>query len=177
MGFFCIMHQFGDGKFYRSGFPRFPHGRLKSLSDTEVLSGFMMSFRKSVLDEFKFDATLSGHSYMEDVDMAYRVSRKHRLFFNPDAELEHRHVRRPVDNSRDRRRQFLYNHRYFYEKNFSQQPSWHRLWHWWSIIGMFIWCITKPPTWFIGYCQALVRFRKDRKQLLGELRAIGENRG
>lgn len=163
---FQILRLYGDGRYYRSGFPRFPHGGVDRVSDTQVLSGFLMSYRRSVFEEFSFDPMLCGHSYMEDVDLSCRVSRVHPLFFNPDARLEHRHVARPVDNSRARKRQFLYNHRYLFEKNFCDASVLDQACHWWSILGLFIKAVLRSPARVAGFTEALIEFHRDRKELL-----------
>ena len=80
----------GDGKFRLSGFPT---GRVELADDriheVEVLSGANMAFRREILNEFRFDEKLKGYVFMEDCDIAYRVSRKYKNIYTPFAKLVH----------------------------------------------------------------------------------------
>jgi GT2 family glycosyltransferase len=53
------------------------------------LSGSNMVFRRKVLDGLKFDETLTGYAYMEDVDFSLRVSPQGEFWMLPDARLIH----------------------------------------------------------------------------------------
>jgi GT2 family glycosyltransferase len=160
---FLLLRSHGDGKFYRSGFPKFPHGNINKLSDTEILSGGVMSIKREIFDEFTFDNKLEGYSFLEDVDFSRRVSYKYKLFFNPDAKLEHHHT---VVDSRERRKQFLYNHRYFFFKNFYPLNRLNLIPHWWSILGLFALSILKPKSRIAGYLDALKEFSHNKKELI-----------
>ena len=133
---FLLNSIYGNGKVFLSGYGSFPHGRNHDFMDTEILIGMLQSYRREVFDEFWFDEKLWGQKvWMEDIDFSYRVSRKYRLFFYPDAKLEHYHT---VNDSRERRMQFLYNHRYFFFKNFYSRNRLYLIPHWWSILGLFV---------------------------------------
>lgn len=58
----------------------------------QAFHGYNMSFRRHILDEFRFDEKLESiypWAYGEDVDFSYRVGRKYLLLVNPKARLTH----------------------------------------------------------------------------------------
>ena len=107
---------YGDGKSRLSGLPTWVHGE-KEIMKTEFLSGCMSAYRREILDEFKFDENLGlsgGYCFLDDVDMSYRVSRKHTLIYTPFAKLKHRP---PKAVSPTKKRQYIFNHFYLFKKN------------------------------------------------------------
>jgi glucosyl-dolichyl phosphate glucuronosyltransferase len=54
------------------------------------LGGGLMSFRASAIGDLRFDERLRGVSLSEDVDFAFRVSRRARLLIAPKARLIHK---------------------------------------------------------------------------------------
>lgn len=84
----------GDGRVLPSGFQRWvAYGESRYLSMhqplyIEVMSGCIMSYRRIVVDEFKFDERFPTYGG-EDQDFSYRVSRKYRLCYTPLARAEH----------------------------------------------------------------------------------------
>ena len=58
----------------------------------EFTSGCCMAFTKKALQTVgRFDENLSTYCYMEDVDISYRVSRKYKILYNPQARCLHNH--------------------------------------------------------------------------------------
>lgn len=57
----------------------------------EWLSGANQSFRRDVLEEFRYDENLKKYSYREDVDISYRIFKRYpdSLFMTPHAKLIH----------------------------------------------------------------------------------------
>lgn len=111
-----FLDYFGNGKFRLSGLPTWVHGE-RQVKKTEFLSGCMMAFRKHVFMEFKFDENLGkmgGYCYLDDVDLSYRVSRKHELVYTPFAKLKHTG---PTKISSAKKRQYVFNHFYLFKKN------------------------------------------------------------
>lgn len=107
------------GNMRRSGYPRY-------LLDADgpvqvgVMSGCNMSLRRDVFLRFQFDPALSCYSYLEDADLSYRVSTKHRLLLNPGCRLTHNTLDKAVSA-----RYFtikLSYHRYVFKKNFGRNP-------------------------------------------------------
>jgi len=72
--------------------------------ECEWLSGANHSYRKQILQDFKFDEKLKKYSYDEDTDISYRIFKKYpgSLFMTPHAKLIHkaseegRHLRKEV---------------------------------------------------------------------------------
>jgi glycosyltransferase involved in cell wall biosynthesis len=61
-------------------------------TEVDFLSGGVSSFRKEIFNEFLFDEIkFQKYGLGEDKDFTYRVSRKYKLIFNPDARLLHLH--------------------------------------------------------------------------------------
>jgi GT2 family glycosyltransferase len=124
----------GDGKFRLSGVPSgiFENKRI---IEVEVLSGCNMAYRREVLNEFKFDENLSGYCFMEDVDFAYRVSRKYKNIYTPFAKLDHNVSTAARDKAYARMKMTIENHHYLFKKNIPQDLK-HELAFWWSVIGL-----------------------------------------
>jgi len=105
------------------------------LCDTEWLNG-CSSYRRSILDQHRFDEVLTGYSMLEDLDLSYRIHRQARLVVQPEARLTHR--RSPSNRFGAER----YNHaltvhrRWFIEKHFGDVTS--RLAYWWSLVGRLL---------------------------------------
>jgi hypothetical protein len=85
--FFHMPHH-GDGRLFSNGIPTFPHGHPGE-SYTEFLSGGMSVYSSEILREYRFDDRLGGTKcgYGDDVDVSFRVSRKHKLFYTSNAVL------------------------------------------------------------------------------------------
>lgn len=157
-GIFLLQRSFGDGKFRSSGLPRHPYGTHEAI-DTEVLGGCLMAYRKVVFDEFSFDDSMTGYSYMEDVDFSRRVSYTYKLRFNPKARCEHRHTSPSKERLRERCRMFMVNHRYLFDKNFLSRGEGSRVAHYWSIAGILLLSILfNRLTATLGYIDGLIEF-------------------
>jgi glycosyltransferase involved in cell wall biosynthesis len=74
-----------DGGFSLSGLPISNRTYDKNTS-VKWLHGGATFWHKQILDEFDFDEWFSGIGYFEDIDFSYRVSRKNKLIFLPDAQ-------------------------------------------------------------------------------------------
>jgi GT2 family glycosyltransferase len=66
--------------------------------ETNRFSGCNMSFRKHVLQQFRFDENLLGYANAEDLDFSFRVSRHYKLMLAPLAKVYH-HVS-PIERDR-----------------------------------------------------------------------------
>lgn len=161
--FFLLRNSNGNGKFQKSGFPNFPHGR-EVLLETEVSIGGITAYRKEVFDNLKFDEYFSDYSYMEDLDFSRRVSKKYKLFYNPKARAEHRHASGGRGNYFENRRMYIFNHRYLFEKNFPQKIS-YKLAHMWSIVGLYVfalWSMNTAMTTIKAYTAGLRDYGKSK---------------
>lgn len=105
----------------------------------EWLSGCNHSYKKEILKEFRYDEKMIRYSYKEDVDMSYRIYKKHPqgLFFIPSARCMHNESK----NSRILKKEQLYMEigytTYFFYKNIDQCCKSIILFHW-SNFGFFI---------------------------------------
>jgi GT2 family glycosyltransferase len=109
-------------------------------SYVEVLSGCNMTYPREVFLQFFFDETLTGYSYMEDIDLSFRISRNYPLYYQPKARLEHFPTSYKTYGSRVLRKMMIQNHRYLFTKNQPQDLQ-HVLSHWISIHGVFLYNI------------------------------------
>lgn len=134
---FMLQHEHGDGRFYLSGMPRHPYGTTE-FRDVEVMGAGLMAVRRSVFAEgrLQFDERMTLSQ--QDTDFSRRLSRGHRLFFNPSAVVEHglSPVGRPSPYEQGRR--YMFNFRYLYFKNFFPDAPWTLPAHWWALLGMFV---------------------------------------
>lgn len=153
----------GDGFFLASGMPTFLLTADQATS-VECLYGAAMIFRSNVLQQERCDEHLTLYSYMEDDDIAYRVSRHHQSFFLPEAKLEHRQS--PANRLRQRAlgTMLIINHHYLFRKNFPQTLS-HRTAHILSLIGypiLQLWNLN--PRRAVGALYGLwsISFRRDQ---------------
>jgi GT2 family glycosyltransferase len=164
--FFLLTHSLGTGRMQKSGLPSHSHGRSEFM-DVEILSGGLTAYRASVLREFNFDEGVTGYAYMEDVDFSYRVSRRYKLFYDPRAVVEHRHVPIARDTVTANRKMYLVNHHYFFFKNV--YPNCHLcIAHYvWAVLGLFILALLG------GHWQALVGYWAGIGELL-KLRLAGD---
>jgi GT2 family glycosyltransferase len=137
--FFLSMER--DGFFQPAGFPTWLPAATQKILDTECLYGANMAFRKEVLLKYPFDESLEGYCFMEDDDIAYRVSREYRNRYTPYALL--RHFESPASRDREyfRKRMLVQNYAYLFRKNFPQTFS-RMLAFRWSLIGLLLCDIT-----------------------------------
>jgi GT2 family glycosyltransferase len=153
--FFLLQHDYGNGKFLPSGFAAHPYGTTE-FKKVEVLGGCCFCFRREVFAKHLFDESLFGYSYMEDSDFCRRVSYEYTLFYNPQAQLEHRHS--PVARGRitDVSKMLMKNHRYFFKKNFYPRNRFLIVAHLWSLIGLFVFALLfEKKEVLVGYLKAI----------------------
>ena len=79
--------KYGDGGFRLSGIPTvIRSGSVDKVTNIEYLTGCNMTFRREVINEFRFD---EKSPHWEDDDIAYRVSRRYQNIYTPFAKLVH----------------------------------------------------------------------------------------
>jgi GT2 family glycosyltransferase len=145
---FFMLTRFGNGRLQLSAWPAF-RWPDRNLMQVEVFSGAAMSYRKEVLQEFQFDEKLATYWVGDDFDMAYRVSKKFKLFQVLHARLSHYPSLLGRDGARQQNKMKVVNHFYFRSKYFgSNWISW--LFWGWSEIGMWLaallWLVTGHGT-------------------------------
>jgi len=102
----------------------------------EWLAGFSMAFRRSLLDQNRFDENLDGYSHYEDRDLTFRIAEHGRLVVHPEAQLIHH---RSPKNRHDAR-QYNYSmttHLYWFVEKNIEHPL-RKVAFWWSMLGHFL---------------------------------------
>ena len=101
------------------GFRR-PIVNVEQARDVEFMPGTLMSARRHVAAQVRFDERLTGYCLGEDDDFSYRLSRHGKIRYEPSARVYHHALgwrqmdRREVDRLR------VVNRAYLFRKNFSQ---------------------------------------------------------
>ena len=131
-----LLPRLGDGTLQPSAWPAF-YRPDQNLAQVEVFSGAAMSYRKEVLREFQFDDSFAHYWVGDDFEMAYRVSRKFKLFQASQARLLHYTSALGRDGIRRQRKMHVVNHLYLRHKCFGS--DWKSWFYWgWSEIGMWL---------------------------------------
>ena len=110
-----------EGSFTRFGYPRHLQD-LDRPTDVEVMPGLFMSARRDDAAAVRFDERLGGYALAEDEDFSYRLSRRGRIRYLPEAVVVHR---KTGFTSRDERafgRMVVVNRAYLFRKNFRRTP-------------------------------------------------------
>jgi glycosyltransferase involved in cell wall biosynthesis len=141
--FFWITRHDGDGTLQPSAWPAFLEV-CSSPVEVEVFSGPGMTFRREVLQEFRFDEALTDYWLGDDFDIAYRVSRKYKLIQTPDARALHYLSPLGRDSLRRLHKMMVINHYYLFNKHFGK--DWKLRFYWaWSEVGLWLFA----AFWFI----------------------------
>ena len=172
---FMLQHEYGDGRFYWSGMPRHPYG-TRRFRDVEVLGGGLLAVRRTVFaqDGIEFDERLA-HS-QTDVDFSRRLSRRHRVFFDPRPGIHHGRSLRERPSMFEQGRRYMFNFRYLYLKNFYPFSPWTLPAHWWAVLGLFVVAaVTRSWERLRGYAAGLSEFaRMTRGQSAGIFESEGQ---
>lgn len=134
---FLLPREQASGNFTWSGMPTHPYG-TKELRPVQVLGGCCMVFRKKTLQEFEFDEHFHGYSYLEDCEIAQRISMKYPIVFNPQARLAHYESPLARDRELANAKMFMYNYHYIFFKNVYTQNRLYIFGYIWSVLGLFI---------------------------------------
>jgi GT2 family glycosyltransferase len=159
-----FLDHFGNGQMLPSGLPTWIHGTNKK-AETSFLSGCMSAYRREVLRVFTFDpdlGRLSGYTFLDDVDMSVRVSRKYKLAYTPSARLEHNPSRKARINPKILKRQLIANHFYLFKKNTPKHFQ-NVFAFFLSIVGILVFILLFERNaqsvvgWFLGFIDILLR--------------------
>lgn len=111
-----------EGRFTRFGYPRHLT-RLDAEVDVEIMQGCFMTARRDAVVAVGFDEHLPGYGLAEDEDFAYRLSRRGRIRYLPDAVVHHDNTGFGTRDDRRFGRQVMVNRSYLFRKNFPQTPG------------------------------------------------------
>ena len=110
-----------EGTFTRFGYPRrVQHEQVPM--DVEFMQGCLMSARRSLVEELRFDEDLPGYGLAEDEDFSYRLSRKGRIRYEPSIVLRHENTGFTSHDQRAFGRLVATNRTYLFRKNFDRTP-------------------------------------------------------
>ena len=132
-----LLGKYGNGRFQSSGSPTLIRPDTNQIAECEFLFGCNMVFRKKVYCEFKCDETFTGYSFGEDLDLAYRVSRKYTNYYNPLAKLIHTTSQTARRDNYQISKMKVQNLFYIFKKNYPQDLK-HKSAFWWWMIGFCI---------------------------------------
>jgi GT2 family glycosyltransferase len=138
--------------------PTFAYGTTQFRS-VQALGGCCMSYRREIFLHYLFDEKLGQYAYMEDVDVAWRISRRYPLFYNPASRLQH--CKSPANRAAisDRKALFIKNYSYLFFKNSFKQNRFSFIAYCWSIIGLFVCALAARDKESIkGYWRGLINF-------------------
>lgn len=134
---FLLPRDYENGTFTSSGMPKHSYG-IKNFQEVEILGGCCMAFRGWALNSVRFDENLKRYGYMEDCDISRRVSLRHKLFYQPSAQLEHYNSPLSRDHTEDNRAMFVANYSYLFFKNFYPKKRMLIFAYFWSITGLLL---------------------------------------
>lgn len=134
--FFCL-YSSKKGRILKSGFNVRNLDGLNEPVFIEWMPGGMATYRKSIFSNFRFDEYYSRNGAgREDLDFSFKVSRRYKLLFIPNAVLEHKES----GISRISEEQFGYiqvvERYYFIKKNMNRLIN--KTAFWWSIFGVIV---------------------------------------
>jgi glycosyltransferase involved in cell wall biosynthesis len=96
------------------------YGNIKTLKKVDIFSGCMMSFRRDILLQNRFDENFKEFWILDDVDLSYRVSRQHALYQTPLARLHHASSSFTYEGYRKIAKMSVVNRLYLFRKYFSR---------------------------------------------------------
>lgn len=136
---FFLFHREEDScRVLRSGYITYPYS-MKGLIGCEWLSGTNSSYKLEVLKDFQWEENLKEFSLFEDVDISYRIHKRHpySLYMTPHAKVVHK----ASPFARRDARSLIYfeitYHTYFFHKNVKQTLL-NKALFFWSRFGHFI---------------------------------------
>jgi len=118
-----FLYHFGKDKctVLPSGANTYPN-RISRIIECQWLQGCNQSFKSRFLKEIKFDENLKKYSFLEDVDLSYRLFKKypHSLYMTPRARVFHKWSKAERLSVASLLRTQTINRTYFFYKNIEQ---------------------------------------------------------
>jgi GT2 family glycosyltransferase len=109
------------GTMTRYGYPRRIANPDAPL-DVEFMYGCLMTARRELAEQVRFDENLTGYALAEDEDFSYRLSRLGRLRYLPDVYVVHAGSGILGTDERHFNRMLVENRAYLFRKNFERTP-------------------------------------------------------
>lgn len=111
-----------EGAMTSFGFRR-PIVDVDRARDVEFMPGPLMSARREIASEVRFDERLTAYGLGEDDDFSYRVSCRGRVRYEPSISVDHNEIGFRSMDRRARDRRQVINRTYLFRKNFAQTPA------------------------------------------------------
>jgi GT2 family glycosyltransferase len=92
---------------------------VQSPREVQYMPGALMSARRSVAAEVRFDEALSGYALGEDDDFSYRLSHRGPIRYVPEAVVDHLALGTRTMDRRVQDRLVIVNRTYLFRKNFA----------------------------------------------------------
>jgi glycosyltransferase involved in cell wall biosynthesis len=109
--------------------------RVEEAKRVEYMNGWLMSCRRSVLEEERFDeGTPRLTAPKDDMDFGYRVSRRYTVIKTPQASGEHFQVASSRLSNHEMAKGRIENQVYLHRKNMPQKLR-YRVALWWALVG------------------------------------------
>ena len=131
----------GSGTLQRSGYPSF----LKCHTEpqyVEIFSGCMMSFKRDVLIDNKFNKQFEKFWWGDDFEMSYRISRNYKLIQIPNAIIYHENSAPTYEGRKKIWMMTVVNRKFIFDEYFSSN-RFNYIFYYWSIIGDILIVITQ----------------------------------
>lgn len=123
----------GNGTLQRSGYPSYlkyhPEPQV-----VEIFSGCIMSFKRDVLNDNKFNQRFEKYWWGDDIEISYRISKNYKLFQIPDAIVFHESSSIINEGRRKIWKMTVINRKYIFDEYFSNNKI-NYIFYYWSIIG------------------------------------------
>ena len=150
-----FLSDIGKGRVKLSGLPSIKIDN--NISFVESLPGGCSAYRKKVFLDYKFDENLKGYAYLEDVDFSFRVGKKYKLLYQPEARLSHFPSTYLTGDKRVFKKQLVQHQRYLFKKNMPKNIQYH-IGLWASLIGALLYngIIQRDPRACLGIIEGLL---------------------
>lgn len=136
--FFSFHTEKGRCRVLPSGYNTYPYS-TNGIIQCQWLSGANQSYKREILQKFKFDENLKKYAFKEDMDLSYRIFKEYpgSLYMTPYAKLIHNES----ETGRISNKELIYMRQvytfYFFYKNIDQTLK-NTLIFYWSVVGLLI---------------------------------------
>lgn len=135
---FLLGDMTGNGRLLPSVNPSFC-GNPKEIIKVDIFNGCMMSFRRDVLLQNRFDTNLKEFWICDDIELSYRISRKFHLYQTPLAQLHHVSSTPNYEGKKKIACMAVFNRLYIFRLYFSNFKTNWFLFLWSNIGELFYW--------------------------------------
>ncbi len=160
---FCLPRDYSSGKTTLSGLPTFRYGR-KEFGDIESTGGCCMSFRRDILMRFLFEEKFPRYGALEDIELSYRISRSYKLFFNPNARLQHFQSPAERHSIGNHTKMYVEHYTYHFFKNIYPHAPYKIIFYTWTMMGILLNCMLweRSSSSVMGYFMGFMNVIKSK---------------